>query len=220
MNIIDIAISRISEPLSRGENIKKLLKLHVGMYESQVEKSNILLNLKNIDNSYSTFLDWFGVLKGIKRPKKTIDMTFFDQFLNTMTPDKFGFSNIDISQPMYFNQENYFNIGDLEFKRIIKAFCHLTGFSGTVEEYSFLYKELFGIDIAINYLDNLEFIIENKRTITADKILLFELTPELPQTKNKFFQSPYSLFSLNFTNIEGTKLDFTSDVTSSFYFSF
>ena len=218
--VTDKAISRIAEPLSRGENIKKLLALHVSPWQNQHDKALILESLKNIDKSYSSFLEWFGVLKGIKRPKTTINNALLNQFLNTMTPDKLGFSNIDISRPMYFNQKNYFNVGDLEFKRIIKAFSNITGFKGKVDEYSFIFRELYGVDVAINYLDDLEFIIENTNTVTVDDVLMFELTPELPQTKNTFFKSPYSLFSLNFTNIEGTKLDFTSGATTSFYFSF
>ena len=218
--ITDTAISRIAEPLSRGENIKKLLTLHVSPYQEQYKKALILESLKSIDKSYSNFLEWFGVLKGIKRPKTTINNEVLNQFLNTMTPDKLEFSDIDISKPMYFNQKNYFKVGDLEFKRIIRAFCNLTGFKGRVDEYSYIFQELYNVDVQIRLQDDLEFIIQNTNSVTVDDVLMFALTPELPQTKNQFFKSPYSLFSLNFTNIEGTKLDFTSDVTSSFYFSF
>ena len=180
-----------------------------------------LHDLKNIDKSSSNFLEWFGVLKGIKRPKTTINNEVLNQFLNVMTPDRLGFSDIDISKPLYFNQLNYFKVGDLEFKRIIKAFCYLTNFKGTVPEYSYIFKELFGVDVQMRLTDTLEFIIEDTNTLTIDDILIVTLTPELEQTKNAFFKSPYSLFSLNFINIEGTKLDFTNDVTtSSFYFSF
>ena len=214
------AISRIAEPLSRGENVKKLLTLHVSPYQNQYEKALTLESLKSIDKSYSNFLEWFGVLKGIKRPKTTINNEVLNQFLNTMTPDKLGFSDTDISKPMYFNQKNYFKVGDLAFKRIIRAFCNLTGFKGRVDEYSYIFQELYGVDVQIRLEDDLEFIIENTNSVTIDDVLMFALTPTLPQTKNKFFKSPYSLFSLNFINIEGTKLDFTSDVTSSFYFSF
>lgn len=66
----------------------------------------------------------------------------------------------------------------------------------------------------------LYFIIEKTNEISLDPLLIFTLTPVLPQTKNMFFNSPYKLFSLDFNNIEGTALDFDDNMSSSLYFNF
>lgn len=220
MDLRSTAISRIAEPLSKGENIKKLLELHISPYIDQVEKAQILEDLKDIDKSAGTFLEWFGVLKGVKRPRTTINNEELNQFLNLYNGDKLGFSDKDISKPLFFNQLNYFKVGDPAFKRIIKAYCNLTGFKGTVEEYSLFFKEIFGINIQLRTLNwNLEFIVENSNTLTLDDVLMIELTPKLPQTKNTFFVSPYNLFSLEFDSIKGSNLDFDEVATSSFYYS-
>jgi hypothetical protein len=220
-NLENIAFSRIAEPLSRGENVKKLLSLHVSPYSEQTTNAVILENLKNLDKSYGTFIDWFGVLKGVARPHTTIDSDKINNFLNLFNGDKLGFNKDDISKPLYFNQKNYFKVGDLYFKRIIETYCNLTNFKGTVDEYSYIFKEVFGVDVQIRVSNwNLEFILENSNTLTIDYILIQELTPTLPQTKNTLFISPYNLFSLEFDNIKGTNLDFNDEKNSSFYFSF
>lgn len=222
-NLENIAFSRIAEPLSRGENVKKLLALHVSPYSEQTKNAVILENLKNLDKSAGTFLEWFGVLKGLVRPHTTIDsnIDLTNNFLNFFNGDKLGFSKYDISKPLYFNQKNYFKVGDLYFKRIIETYCNLTNFKGTVDEYSYIFKEVFGVDVQIRVSNwNLEFILENSNTLTIDYVLIEELTPKLPQTKNTLFISPYSLFSLEFDSIKGTNLDFSDEKNSSFYFSF
>jgi len=221
LDLVEIANSRIAEPLSKGENIKKLLALHISPYIEESEKAKILEDLKDIDLSAGTFLEWFGVLKGISRPKTTIDSESLTQFFNVFTPDNFGFSDTDISKPLFFSQDNYFKVGDLAFKIIIKAYCQLTNFQGTVDEFSYFFKEIFGVDIQIRHSENiLSLIIENTNQLTIDTVLLFDLTPSLPQTKNIFYKSPYKLFSLEFDNIEGTNLDFDEIQTSSLYFLF
>lgn len=218
MNLITLANSRIAEPLSRGENIKKLLELHISPYINQVDKAQILEDLKDIDLSSGEFLEWFGVLKGLIRPKTTI-REGFNQFFNVFTPDRAGFSAFDISNPLYFGQINYFNIGDQAFRRIIRAYCKLTGFRGTVDEYSLFFKEVFGINTQIKCPEfDLEFIFENTRILTIDRSMIISLTPILSQTKNIFLQSPYSLFSLSFSNIQGSSLDFNEEITTSFYY--
>lgn len=221
MNLEKIALSRRSEALSEGENFKKILLQHISPYVNQVEKAKLILDLKNIDKSSDVFLEWFGVLKGIRRPKTTVNNAVLNQFFNAFTPDKVGFSDKDISKPLFFGQLNYFKVGDLEFKRIIRAYCKLTGFRGTVDEYSLFFQEIFGIDIQIR-MDwyDLAFIVENTNTLTIDDVLIFDLTPTLSQTNNLFFKSPYSLFSLAFDNISGTSLDFGVEQNSSLYFPF
>lgn len=221
MNLKETAFSRIAEPLSKGINVKKLLELHISPYINQTKEAQVLLDLKNIDKTSSMFLEWFGVLKGLRRPKTTINNEELNDFFNVFNPDNFGFSDMDISKPMYFNQKNYFEVGDLEFKRIIKAYCELTGFKGTVDEYSYFFREIFGVDVYISVVDfDLELIVENTNQLTIDDILIYELTPIMPQTKNYFFQSPYQLFAYSFTNMTGTKMSFDENTVSSFYFSF
>lgn len=220
-NLLNIAISRITEPLSKGENVKKLLELHISPFTNQMEQAEIIKNLKDINLSDGVFLEWFGVLKGLVRPKTTINNQGLNQFFNVMTPDRAGFSEFDISNPLYFGELHYFNVGDLEFKRIIKAYCMLTGFRGKVDEYSLFFKEIFGVNVFIRNPDfDLEFIIENTNSLTIDHLLMQSLTPTLPQTKNKFFFSPYILFSLDFPNIRGSSLDFDEEITNSLYFPF
>lgn len=215
------AFSRIPESLSKGKNFQNLLNIHVSSFDNQIQKAEILRNLKSIDNATGPFLDWFGVLKGIKRPKTTINNEELNQFFNVFIPDKVGFSEKDLSKPLFFGQLNYFKVGDLEFKRIIKAYCELTGFRGSIEEYSYLFKEVFGVNVYIKYLEfDLYFIIENYDYVNVDDVLIFDLTPKIPETNNKFFKSPYSLFSCEFDNIEGTELSFDGSKKSSFYFSF
>jgi len=214
----NLALSRISEPLSKGKNIKKLLKIHVHPYKEQITQANIIENLKNIDNASSLYLEWFGILKGVLRPKTTINNEELNQFFNVYDT-KLSFSEDDITKPLYFNQLNYFKVGDTEFKRIIKAFCNLTNFVGTIDEYSYFFKEIFKIDIVIKLIDgNLHFYIEDYNSLFVDDILIKELTPELSQTKNIFYKSPYTLFSLDFSSIRGTNLDFGGSKTSSLYF--
>jgi hypothetical protein len=217
----NIAFSRIAEPLSKGENVKKLLELHISPYTNQVQKAGILEDLKDIDRSSGVFLEWFGILKGLPRPKTTINDQGLNQFFNVMTPDRAGFSEFDIAKPLFFGELNYFDIGDPEYKRIIKAYCKLTGFRGTMDEYSLFFKEIFGVNVQIRVPEyDLEFIIEDTNTLTIDIQMIEDLTPKLPQTKNSFFSSPYSLFSLEFNNIKGSNLDFSEEITTSFYFPF
>lgn len=64
-----LALSRIPETLSKGENFKNLLRIHISSFDNQIQKAEILRNLKSIDNATGPFLDWFGVIKGVKRPK-------------------------------------------------------------------------------------------------------------------------------------------------------
>jgi len=221
IDLIELSNSRLAETLSKGENIKKLLALKVSPFQEEIEKAKILENLKDIDYSSDVFLEWFGVLKGITRPKTTIDNNGLTQFFNCFTPDEVGFSNKDLSNPLFFSQDNYFKIGDEAFKMIIKAYCELTNFTGTVDEYSYLFKEIFGLNIQLRYLENeLSFIIENTNELKIDSVLLFNLTPALSQTKNKFYKSPYKLYSLEFDNIAGTNLDFEDEKSSSLYFLF
>jgi len=217
-DIEKLALTRIPETLSRGENFKKLLKLHISSFDNQIQKAEILRNLKNIDTSSDVFLDWFGVLKGVKRPKTTINNESLNQFFNPFE-DKYIFNEKETTKPFYFGQLNYFKVGDNEFKRIIRAYCELTGFRGSIDEFSYLFKEVFGVNVYIQFFDyDLYFIIENYDLLDIDDILIRDLTPELPETINKFFKSPYSLFSFEFDNIKGTKLDFDDKITSSFYF--
>lgn len=213
-----LAITRIPETLSKGENFKNLLRIHVSSFDDQIQKAEILRNLKSIDNASDVFLDWFGVLKGIKRPKTTINNEELNQFFNPFE-DKYIFSEKETTKPFYFGQLNYFKVGDNEFKRIIKAYCELTGFRGSIDEFSYLFKEVFGVDVYIQLFEyDLYFIIENYDVLDVDDILIKDLTPELPETVNKFLKSPYSLFSCEFDNIKGTKLDFDDEITWSFYF--
>lgn len=221
MDLVAIANSRIAEPLSKGVLIKKLLALHISPYTYQMENNEILENLKNIDKTSGSFLEWFGVLKGIQRPKRTVTLDKETHFFNAFTFDNVGFSDNDISKPLYFNQENYYEIGDPEFRLIIKSYCFLTNFKGTIDEYSYFFNEIFNIVVQIRLINHsLVFIIENSNQVTLDKALLFGLTPTLPQTDNNFKQSPYSLFSLQFDNIKGTDLNFDEDINSSLYFLF
>lgn len=217
-DIEKIALSRIPEVLSKGENFKNLLRLHISAFDTQIQNSETLRNLKSIDNATGPFLDWFGVIKGIKRPKTTINNEELNQFFNPFI-DKYIFSEKETTKPYYFGQLNYFKVGDNEYKRIIRAYCELTGFKGTIDEFSYLFKEVFGVDIIIKYINyNLSFIIENYNSLDIDDILIKDLTPTLPETNNKFYISPYTLFSFQFDNIKGTKLDFDGNITSSFYF--
>lgn len=219
MNLTKIAYDRIAEPLSKGENIKKLLDLHISPYVNQVELSKTLEDLKSIDKTGGVFLEWFGVLKGILRPKTTLGIDLDQYFLthdNTLDFD----SNLLAPKPLYFGEKLYLSLNDQEFKTIIKAYCMLTGFRGRIEEYSYFFKEIFKIDIFIFSISNdLEFIIEDSRLLNIDFDLLQRLIPNLPATKNNFYISPYPLFVLDFPNIDGTKLDFGEAQSSSFYFS-
>lgn len=219
MDIKKTAISRIAEPLSKGENVKKLLSLHIGPYINQASKAQILEDLKDIDKVGGTFLEWFGVLKGLKRPKTSLGVDITQHFFNVFNPDNVGFSDLDISKPLYFDQKYYFKVGDLEYKRIIKAYCKLTGFEGSIDEYSIFFKDIFGVDVKILFPEyDLQFLVENTNILTIDYDLVKNLTPILPATKNKFFISPHSHFSLAFDNIKGTKLDFESENSTSLYF--
>ncbi len=220
-NLTEIANSRITEALSRGENVKKLLNLHISPYINQIEKAEILEDLKDVEKSAGTFLEWIGALKGIQRPRTTINDDITTQFFNLFKPDNFGFTDTDISKPLFFSQDNFFEVGDNLFKIIVKAYCQLTNFKGTIDEYSYFFKSIFDIDIIITHDENmLYFIIEKTNEISLDPLLIFTLTPVLPQTKNMFFNSPYKLFSLDFNNIEGTALDFDDNMSSSLYFNF
>ena len=221
MDLKNIAFSRLAEPLSEGKNIKDFLELHISPYVNKVKYAEILNNIKSVDNAEDIFLDWLGVIKGVQRPKTTINNDDMTPFFNVLTPDNFGFSNTDLSKPLYFGQSEFFVMGDMAYRGILSAYCKLTGFRGTVTEYSLFFKDIFGVNVQIRSSDyNLDFIIEDSRLLNIDVELGKKLVPSLPQTKNNFFQSPYLLFSLEFNNIGGTNLDFDSNVNSSLYFPF
>lgn len=219
MNLKKIAYDRIAEPLSKGQNVKKLLDLHILAYEKQVDLSQILLDLKSITKSKGVFLEWFGVLKGVLRPKTTLGVNIDQYFLTHDNQLDFD-SNLIAPKPLYFGEKLYLSLNDDEFKTIIKAYCMLTGFRGRIEEYSYFFKEIFNINVFIFSLEyDLDFIIEDSRLLNIDYDLVKKLTPKLPATKNNFNLSPYPLFVLDFPNIDGTKLDFGEAQGSSFYFS-
>lgn len=218
MNLTKIAYERIAEPLSKGENVKKLLDLHISPYVNQAELSQILEDLKSIDKSGGVFLEWFGTLKGVLRPKTTLGVDLGVHFMTYDNEVKFN-SDLVLNKPLYFGEQLYLSLSDDEFRTIIKAYCMLTGFKGRKEEYSYFFKEIFKVNVFIFSLEyDLDFIIEDSRLLNIDYDLIKELTPKLPQTKNNFNVSPYPLFVLDFPSIEGTKLDFGSTPTSSFYF--
>jgi len=218
-DIIKTAYDRIPEPLSRGENVKKLLELHVSAYSDQVKAAADIEGNKDLDLAGADLLEWFGVLKGLRRPKESVDKTFYDQFFNMFTPDRMGFSDLDLSKPMYFNQQNYFTVGDDAFKVIIETFCKLTGFRGTVGEYELFFREIFGVGVQIRQSGyDLVFIMYETEGVSILNADMASVTPVLPQTKNTFYNSPKTLFSLGFSNIGGTDLDFGSEITSSLYF--
>lgn len=220
MDLKQISHSRQSEKLSKGKNIKSLLELHLLPYLNQEEKNKILANLKNIDEADDLFLDWFGVIKGVKRPHTTINNELLNQFFNVFEADKVGFTSKDLSKPLYFGQKNYFRTGDPVYRNILKAYCKLTNFSGSVEEYETFFKDVFDLGVIItNQKTHLELIIENTHDINLDDIMILDLTPELPQTENKFFISPYLQMSCEFENIKGTNLNFEGFPKTSLYFT-
>ncbi len=135
-DIEQLAYSRIAEPLSKGENVKKLLSLHISPYVNQTKKAEILEELKSLEKSSGVFLEWFGILKGVERPHTTIDNDKINQFINVFSDDKLNFGDDDyLTKPLYFNQKNYFNVSDLLFKKIIESYCILSDFKCTVDEY-------------------------------------------------------------------------------------
>lgn len=218
MNLTKLAYDRIAEPLSKGENVKKLLDLHISPYVNQAELSKTLEDLKSIDKSGGVFLEWFGVLKGVLRPKTTLGVDL-DQYFLTYDNELDFDSNLVAPKPLYFGEKLYLSLNDDEFRTIIKAYCMLTGFKGKIEEYSYFFKEIFNINVFIFSLEyDLDFIIEDSRLLNIDYDLVKKLTPKLPATKNNFNLSPYPLFVLDFPNIDGTKLDFDETQSSSFYF--
>jgi len=220
MDLENIAFSRIPEPLSRGENVKKLLGLHIMAYTNQVENSELLDALKNLEYASGDFLDWLGILKGISRPKVTIQDASLDAFFNVFTPDPLGFSEYDLSNPLYFGQADFFEFSDVEYRLILKAYSNAYGFTGTIDEYSTFFKDVFGVDVFILRIGyDMDFIVDNAVDLKIDVNLWTKLVPVLSQTKNNFYQSPHSLFSLEFNNIDGSELAFDDIAGATFYFS-
>lgn len=220
MDLKALAHERQSEKFSKGENIKKLLELHILPYMNQEDKNILLENLKNIDKTEDVFLDWFGVLKGVKRPHTTINNEELNQFFNVINQDKVGFSSKDLSKPLYFGQKNYFRTGDPVYRNILKAYCKLTNFTGSIEDFEIFFKDVFDLGVIVtNQKTHLELIVEHTNDINLDDIMMFDLTPELPQTQNKFYISPYLQMSLEFENIKGTNLNFEGLPKTSLYFT-
>ncbi len=219
MDLEKIASTRQSEKLSKGENIKKLLSLHLSPYTNQEEKNILLKNLKDINSTSDVFLDWFGALKGVQRPHTTINNEQLNQFFDVFGGGKVGFTNKDLSKPLYFGQKNYFKVGDAVYRNILKAYCKLTNFTGSIEEFEIFFNDVFDLNVRVsNQEDHLQLIVEGTANINLDDIMLLQLTPELPETKNNFFQSPYTRFSLKFDSIKGTNLNFEGLQKTSLYF--
>lgn len=204
-NLKTIAITRISEKMSKGPNFRKLLGLHISPYENQEEINQFLLNLKDIDQANEIQLDWLGILKGIKRPFTVVNKDELNQFFTLYDGDssKLKFNEFDSVKPLYFDQENYYRADNDTYRKILKASCVLTNFTGSLDEYEYFFKEVFNLNVFLQKQENyIEIIIENAKGV--DDVMITDLTPILGKTEVKLNKSLYSQFVLDFENIEGS----------------
>lgn len=201
------AISRISEKLSKGENFRKLLELHISPYENQEEINEFLLNLKDIDKANEIQLDWIGIIKGIKRPFTVVNKDELNQFFSFYDDEssRLKFNEFDSVKPLYFGEENYYRADNETYRKILKAACVLTNFTGSLDEYEYFFKEVFGLNVYLQKADTyIDIIVENAQN--TDDVMIADLTPSLPKTATKLNKSLYSQFVLDFENIEGSNI--------------
>jgi hypothetical protein len=226
-----LAYSRIQEPLSRGEDFKKLLKLHISPYLAQKEYVEKLENLKSVEYCEGAFLEWLGAIKGVKRPFTVVGSTSMQDFYAWSFDGEIPQNQALLtfvgtqSEPFFFdNKIKYYKVSDVKYKQIVRAYCMLTNFAGTVEEYELFYETIFNLEVKVRYRRedyNLEFTVTESKSKFVDRVHIRELTPTLPQVKNYFLESPYSQISYAFNNMDGIGWNFDGlEQRRSFTFDF
>ena len=227
MYYFDLAESRIQEPLSDGINFKKLLKLHVSPFDTSKPTVEILKNLKDLNAVEGVFLDWIGILKGARRAYTAFGSESMNDFykwnfdtLQATTDGELTFYSTQ-SKPLFFGDLRYYKVSDSQFRKIVKAYCMLTNFTGTIEQYELFFKEVFNLKVNIRLRENdfnLEFTIMDFGNNKTDFLQIEDLTPTLPQTKNYFLQSKDTQISFGFANIDGIGWNFNNVKKHSFTF--
>ena len=212
-----LALIRLQEPLSKGDNIQKLLLLHVKAYSWQTKESINISFLKDL-NQKGIFLEWIGMLKGLKRPLHTVAVNPSNHFQANFKNEEGRVFPIAVKK-LYFTQEQTLQMQDENFRRLIKAHALHTNFQGTVEEFEFYCKTLFNVDIRVLKANdfNLFFLVANTDSLNIDFSEMKRLLPKRTQTEQSFLISQKVGFEVSFLE-EKKVLSFGSTKRATLYF--
>ena len=159
MTFQDLAVSRITPKLSKGNNYKNVVRFTTSIFDKTVTDIQLIKDLKNLDSDSTIVLNELGKLLGVY-PRPILEIGVSGD----------GFIQWDVSKwdvvPFYTVGSEYVRpLTNIEYTRLLKATATLTTFNGTMDDWSKL----------IGFLSDASVYLVNKPS-SYDIIILKDLT--------------------------------------------